>query len=320
MSKKSRTNVASAKPSLNSASRSMLYNAFFRNLGFSGEFRPPFIETVPNIRPSRRERHYHFPDYNFEPIYEVKTPIDLGEQIEEEFDYITANCQLVINSSNDDSENIHSNPDERIPWSRVLCVRCYQAERPLCPICLGSPVSPRISPCGHIYCYPCVWRYISFENDTGWQKCAVCAGELVLEELKRVRIFPSSVAKVGEKIKLRLTRRNKASMFPMPIGIESAQDEDLSYRFLSRFVTASEDDLEALIKEDIASMETYLAESESSGMLDDYDISKDILRKLEAEEKALKKMTVSNTPPASESTNLEDCYFYYQGFLSFFKS
>jgi hypothetical protein len=38
-----------------------------------------------------------------------------------------------------------------------------------CPICLENlpaMIAPRITKCGHIYCWPCVLQYLAYDKDT----------------------------------------------------------------------------------------------------------------------------------------------------------
>lgn len=93
-------------------------------------------------------------------------------------------CQLLVNPGTDITE-VLKNPDESVSWMDIAEVRCFLTESITCPICLYPPVAPRMGPCGHIYCLPCVWYFIAFENDILSKKCAVCNIFLRHSELKR---------------------------------------------------------------------------------------------------------------------------------------
>ncbi|KAE8696618.1 hypothetical protein F3Y22_tig00110654pilonHSYRG00027 [Hibiscus syriacus] len=48
-----------------------------------------------------------------------------------------------------------------------------------CNICLGSVQDPVVTLCGHLYCWPCIYKWLHFENqDQGQQECPVCKAEV----------------------------------------------------------------------------------------------------------------------------------------------
>lgn len=56
-----------------------------------------------------------------------------------------------------------------------------------CPICLEVPCAPRITPCGHVYCLPCILRFLMLQKEEQHQRtCPVCHATLVQKQLKRV--------------------------------------------------------------------------------------------------------------------------------------
>ncbi|KAL5961694.1 RING finger protein 10 [Taenia solium] len=282
--------------------------------------------TNPFRRPSGRENYQHFLNGNVEFGFERRNSFrteGFAKAVTgvEEIDYVAANCQLLVTPTKE-SEEVYQNPDVRVPWSDVLVVRCYQTEESVCPICLDAPVLPRMGPCGHIYCYLCVSCYISFENDTSCKQCAVCGVQLRTNDLRRVRLFPSHVPKVGDVVRLELMRRHKRSIFPM-VASEGQDDQEdggreanVASRFLSRLVVAKREDISDLVDGDIATMKALLAE----GQLEETDeqrflVAKRILRKLMAEKRAMEDVTVLTSDEVSsvpESTVAEDYFFYYQ--------
>ncbi|KER22777.1 hypothetical protein T265_09183 [Opisthorchis viverrini] len=87
-------------------------------------------------------------------------------------------------------------------WDLIAQVVCLVDEPVCCPICLYPPIAPRMERCGHIYCGPCVTKYIWYENGGSAKKCAVCCWIIRLEELKRVSIVHVSPLKVGSKLSM----------------------------------------------------------------------------------------------------------------------
>lgn len=93
-----------------------------------------------------------------------------------------------------------------------------------CPICLSPPTAPRMTKCGHVYCYPCILQYLSTTDGpasagpapipgapagasvnsgnalTGptnrqWKRCPICWDAVYVRDLKAVRWWdPKAVA------------------------------------------------------------------------------------------------------------------------------
>ncbi|TGZ61276.1 hypothetical protein CRM22_008072 [Opisthorchis felineus] len=87
-------------------------------------------------------------------------------------------------------------------WDLIAQVVCLVDEPVCCPICLYPPIAPRMERCGHIYCGPCITKYIWYENGGSAKKCAVCCWIIRLEELKRVSVVHVSPLKVGSKLSM----------------------------------------------------------------------------------------------------------------------
>lgn len=97
-------------------------------------------------------------------------------------------------------------------------------EGAVCPICLSPPTSPRMTKCGHVYCFPCILQYLS-TTDTApsqgplqipgaaatasigsaspvsgpssrqWKRCPVCWDAVYARDLKAVKWWdPKSIA------------------------------------------------------------------------------------------------------------------------------
>lgn len=69
-------------------------------------------------------------------------------------------------------------------------------------------VAPRVTKCGHIFCWPCLLQYLQFEKQHAWKKCPLCADPIYKTDIKRTRLI---VQDEGE-LTLRLMVRNKANI------------------------------------------------------------------------------------------------------------
>ncbi len=108
-------------------------------------------------------------------------------------------------------------PNENIEWKDVVQVifNMTNADDVQCPICLENlkcMVAPKITKCGHIYCWPCVLQYLAYERDRNWKKCPLCNESIYKHELKNVKIVQTNYYKEGSVIKFNLMVRNKANI------------------------------------------------------------------------------------------------------------
>ncbi|KAG5716466.1 hypothetical protein E4T56_gene15104 [Termitomyces sp. T112] len=55
-----------------------------------------------------------------------------------------------------------------------------------CPICLSSPMAPRITRCGHIFCFPCILQYLSTSDN---KRCPICLDSVSEKHLKAVKWY-----------------------------------------------------------------------------------------------------------------------------------
>ena len=78
-----------------------------------------------------------------------------------------------VYNNNSDSHYV-VNPDLLLDWSLIEEVIYPTTELELnCPICLCTPVIPKISRCGHLYCYQCILHYLDLNNRSS-SRCPLC--------------------------------------------------------------------------------------------------------------------------------------------------
>lgn len=76
-----------------------------------------------------------------------------------------------------------------VSWETVALVHTPVPEMPSCPICLESTlVAPKITKCGHIFCWPCLQHYFS-SSERSWVRCPLCFESCYKGALKSVQFF-----------------------------------------------------------------------------------------------------------------------------------
>lgn len=76
--------------------------------------------------------------------------------------------------------------DLALDWECVQVVFFQQHGAYSCPICFESPTCPKMTKCGHVYCFVCALQYLSYSAEAG-RKCPMCFEFIAAPELKSVR-------------------------------------------------------------------------------------------------------------------------------------
>ncbi|KAF4161739.1 hypothetical protein CNMCM6936_003112 [Aspergillus lentulus] len=156
--------------------------------------------------------------------------------------YVHANYRFIVNPT----RSYHAqaaNADVHLDWDSVLQVLVSaQTQSTSCPICLSTPVAPRMARCGHIFCLPCLIRYMHSTDDDApvpekkarWKKCPICWDSICISEIRPVRWFRGQEGDIpveGGDVVLRLVKRDPGSTLALPRdGAESLNpDEDVPW-------------------------------------------------------------------------------------------
>ncbi|XP_012536318.1 RING finger protein 10 [Monomorium pharaonis] len=129
--------------------------------------------------------------------------------------FVQASCQFVVTESRDYSLHL-TNPDILVDWESIEQIILHNSENLSCPICLHPPVAGKITCCGHVYCWPCILRYLRY-CQTKSSKCLICDEYFHKNDLKSVIEITRSMLNLGETITLCLMRREKNSLFATPV-------------------------------------------------------------------------------------------------------
>lgn len=141
--------------------------------------------------------------------------------------YVHANYRFIVTPD----RNYHAqaaNADVHLDWDSVLQVLVSaQTQAASCPICLSTPVAPRMARCGHIFCLPCLIRYMHAsdgdnpvpEKKPRWKKCPICWDSVYSSETRPVRWFRGQEGDLpveGADVVLRLVKRESSSTLALP--------------------------------------------------------------------------------------------------------
>ena len=158
--------------------------------------------------------------------------------------YIHANYRFIVDPRGDYHTQAED-ADVHLDWNNVLqIIASSNSQAASCPICLGDPTAPRMAKCGHIFCLPCLIRYMHSDDGNGpppekkarWKKCPICWDSIYVSETRPVRWYigqESDPPHEGSDVVLRLVRRKPGQTLAMPR--ESAESvpkgEDIPWYF-----------------------------------------------------------------------------------------
>ncbi|KAL0951677.1 hypothetical protein HGRIS_008356 [Hohenbuehelia grisea] len=130
--------------------------------------------------------------------------------------FVNAQYRFVMNPTGDYTVHF-ADPDIFFQWQDILQViiprtsalasaaaggenRAQDEGYTSCPICLAPPTAPRMTKCGHVFCFPCILHYLS-TSDNKWARCPICFDSVNERQLKSVKWFdgpPVSDEDTGE--------------------------------------------------------------------------------------------------------------------------
>ncbi|RYP64863.1 hypothetical protein DL771_008578 [Monosporascus sp. 5C6A] len=141
--------------------------------------------------------------------------------------FVHANYRFVVSPTGTYSSQA-VDADSPLEWSDVLqIIASAESQTTSCPICLSDPVAPRMAKCGHIFCLPCLLRFMnstadnepSTRKEARWAKCPICEDFFKLAETKPVRFYAGQenpLPRPGEDVVLRLMLRDSWSTLALP--------------------------------------------------------------------------------------------------------
>jgi hypothetical protein len=169
-----------------------------------------------------------------------RSPVDFTNR----FRYIHANYRFIV-KPNGDYKPQAMNADQHLDWNDVLQILASAvSQEASCPICLSHPVAPRMAKCGHIFCLPCLIRYMHSLDDSDpmpekkarWKKCPICWDSIYISETRPVRWYTGQEGpqpQEGDDVVLRLVMRQPGSTLALPRDGADAlgKSEDIPWYF-----------------------------------------------------------------------------------------
>jgi len=161
-------------------------------------------KSLLNFQFSDYHDHEHHHDYRAPKLSKALSYMD-KRQLKQ--NYLQGNFRFLVNPDYEESIT-YVDPDQEIKWRTIEKVKYIVNNMIACPICLNDHydvIFPKITRCGHIFCWPCITKYLSYEKT----KCPLCEDFLMKEDLRSVQIIHYHLPNPKEKIFLKLKKRRK---------------------------------------------------------------------------------------------------------------
>ncbi|KAH6652630.1 hypothetical protein BKA67DRAFT_691980 [Truncatella angustata] len=141
--------------------------------------------------------------------------------------FVHANYRFVVDPNGEYTAQARD-ADKHLDWNHVQqIVASTESQSTSCPICLSEPVAPRMAQCGHIFCLPCMIRFLNSSSDeeissrkeARWKKCPICEDTFKMAETRPVRFYAgqeSPLPEPGHDVVLRLMVRESGSTLALP--------------------------------------------------------------------------------------------------------
>lgn len=174
-------------------------------------------------RPQFENHHYSYNrNYRRNPTW------GSGHHAADKARYVHANYRFIVSPKGDYSRQA-ADADVHLDWADVLqVIASAESQAASCPICLSEPVAPRMANCGHIFCLPCLIRFMHStstdeptpqEKKARWRKCPICDDSIYTSEVRPVRFYAgqeSPLPRPGDDVVLRLMMRYDKSTLALP--------------------------------------------------------------------------------------------------------
>ncbi|EXJ69989.1 uncharacterized protein A1O5_07062 [Cladophialophora psammophila CBS 110553] len=231
--------------------------------------------------PPRPQHHYQ---HHFNHRHQRRNPtwgLGSGYHAIDKARYVHANYRFVVRP--DREYHVQTvDADVYVSWDAVLQVLASaETQEASCPICLSTPVAPRMAKCGHIFCLPCLIRYMHSTDESNpipekrprWKKCPICEDSIYISDTRPVRWIQGndvSMLREGGDILLRLLKREPGTTLALPrdTAESSSRSDDIPWFHVAgmmeyaRFMKGGEEYMIAQYDQEIADLDTQEKEDE----------------------------------------------------------
>ncbi len=232
------------------------------------------------LRPYLQQHNYHPHNHR----HQRRNPtwgIGSGYHAIDKARYVHANYRFIVRPDREyHTQAIDA--DIHLEWDAVLQILASaETQSASCPICLSTPVAPRMAKCGHIFCLPCLIRYMHSTDDTNplpekrarWKKCPICEDSIYVSEARPVRWFQgqeASLLREGGDVLLKLLAREPGNSLALPRDTMDSfeNQEDIPWYHVAevmdyaRFMKGGEDYMSAQYDEEITQLQNLEREDE----------------------------------------------------------
>ncbi|KAH0838119.1 hypothetical protein J3R83DRAFT_6365 [Lanmaoa asiatica] len=162
--------------------------------------------------------------------------------------FVNAQYRFIMNPTGDYTVHF-ADPDIFFRWEDILQVFVPRAsayalttsEKTLsldeglttCPICLSPPVVPRMTKCGHVFCFPCILHYLSLSDNLKWARCPICFDSVNANQLKSVKLFGGSTSS-GEECDNRVSGSSSSCSLGDPFETTPRTGSFMRMRLMQR--------------------------------------------------------------------------------------
>ncbi|KAL9654600.1 hypothetical protein ABK040_006662 [Willaertia magna] len=161
---------------------------------------------------NHRNKNHHHHHFHHRTTHRTRTK---EEYVLANFHFVVRPPSQVNNENASEYSQGKYNADFLVDWDTIEMVikQTHDPSQEYCPICLDNLKAPKITKCGHCFCFPCIMRYVAL-GESSSRKCPLCNESVYLNTLKSVEIHVKKEYKENDLIDFVLLKRSKNVIIP----------------------------------------------------------------------------------------------------------